>query len=286
MSVTKTRHDRGARRRGTSALRPVVAALAVLVLAPAVTQAAALGRVATSSVIEGRYIVVFKSAVGDARAETDRRKRALGFMPTHVYERAVEGFAAQLSAGQVQALRQDDDVRFVVPDRRVAATASVPYAPGEPLAPTGVRRILSATSTTVRQAAGVNVAVIDTGIALSHPDLNAAAGTNCISPGASPEDDNGHGTHVAGTVGAHNNGAGVVGVAPGTKTYAVKVLDAGGGGSFASVICGVDWVRSNAAALNIKVANMSLIGGSGPTAPCARPPIRCTSPSATRPRRA
>src|SRR5438477_2031782 len=75
-------------------------------------------------------------------------------------------------------------------------------------------------------------------------------------------DDNGHGTHVAGTIGAKNNGAGVVGVAPGTKLYAVKVVNAQGSGTDAQVICGIDWVTANAATLGIKVANMSL-GGPG-----------------------
>jgi uncharacterized repeat protein (TIGR01451 family) len=124
-----------------------------------------------------------------------------------------------------------------------------------------VRRVGAATATTVREASTSNVAVIDSGIDLTHTDLNAVNGKNCIG-GGTAKDDNGHGTHVAGTIGAKNNGAGVIGVAPGTKLYAVKVVNSQGSGTDAQVICGIDWVTANAASLGIKVANMSL-GGPG-----------------------
>src|SRR2546430_5447791 len=137
----------------------------------------------------------------------------------------------------------------------------VPIAAGD-CAPTGVRRLGAATTTTTREASTVNVAVIDSGIDLAHPDLNAVSGKNCIRSGQPARDDNGHGTHVAGTIAARNNGAGVVGVAPATKLYAVKVVNAQGSGTDAQVICGIDWVTANAATLKIKVANMSL-GGPG-----------------------
>src|SRR5204862_6830892 len=90
----------------------------------------------------------------------------------------------------------------------------------------------------------------------------SASRKNCNRSGQTARDDNGHGTHVAGTIAARNNGAGVVGVAPATKLYAVKVVNAQGSGTDAQVICGIDWVTANAATLGIKVANMSL-GGPG-----------------------
>jgi subtilisin family serine protease len=105
------------------------------------------------------------------------------------------------------------------------------------------------------------VAIIDTGIDIDHPDLNVVGGVNC-STGSSFDDLNGHGTHVAGTVAAKDNAIGVVGVAPGASLYAVRVLDANGFGSTATVVCGLDWVTANAASLGIKVANGSY-GGSG-----------------------
>jgi subtilisin len=130
----------------------------------------------------------------------------------------------------------------------------------------------AATATETRQASSANVAVIDTGIDLAHPDLNAADGRNCVGTGPA-QDDEGHGTHVAGTIGARNDGAGVVGVAPGTRLFSVKVLDAQGGGTWSQIICGIDWVtatRTDADPSNdIAVANMSLGGPGQPIAPCS-----------------
>jgi subtilisin family serine protease len=132
----------------------------------------------------------------------------------------------------------------------------------------------------------VNVAVIDTGIDLTHPDLQAVNGTNCVSPGAPAQDDNGHGTHLAGTIAARNNGSGVTGMVPGTTVYAVKVLNAAGSGRESQFICGVDWVTANAARLNIKVANVSLGGPRERWTPASSPLTPSTQPSATPSRRA
>ena len=139
--------------------------------------------------------------------------------------------------------------------------------PGDTV-PTGPRRMAAATSSTVEHASGVGVAVVDSGVDLEHPDLNVSTGVNCITPGATADDDGGHGTHVAGTIAAKNNGSGVTGVAPGTKIWAVKVLDSSGSGPWSAIICGIDWVTANAAARNIKVMNMSLGGPGDPVASC------------------
>ena len=116
---------------------------------------------------------------------------------------------------------------------------------------------------------GVGVAVLDTGIDFNHPDLSVAA--TCFTAYASCQDDNGHGTHVAGTIAALNNGQDVVGVAPGATLYAVKVLDQNGNGTWSGVTAGVDWVTANSAALGIKVANMSLGGSGSNSANCGDP---------------
>jgi subtilisin family serine protease len=110
---------------------------------------------------------------------------------------------------------------------------------------------------------GIGVAVIDTGIDLTHPDLaaNIVANTSCVRGKKNGNDDNGHGTHVAGTIAAIQNSSGVVGIAPEAKLVAVKVLNAQGSGTWSSIICGIDWVTANASKYNIKVANMSLGGG-------------------------
>jgi len=123
----------------------------------------------------------------------------------------LKGFSAKLSASQLRALEADPEIAFVSADRTVHAVGSAPLAFGEPLPPTGVRRIEAATATTARESSTAAVAVIDTGVDLSHPDLDAVDGKNCVG-GATAQDDNGHGTHVAGTIAAENDGVGVVGV--------------------------------------------------------------------------
>jgi len=136
-----------------------------------------------------------------------------------------------------------------------------------------VRRVGAAVDSTVREASRANVAVIDTGIDLTHPDLNAVAGKDCTGSGTA-SDGNGHGTHVAGTIGARNNGSGAVGVAPGTKLWAVRVLGSDGSGLTSQVICGIDWVtstRTDADPNNdIAVANMSLGSSAPPDDNCGR----------------
>ncbi len=182
----------------------------------------------------------------------------------HTYSHAVKGFAIALSDGEVSALMNDPEVEMVTPDHPVSIDAA--KLPGAPVMqaqslPTGVDRIDAELN--VNKGSGIGVAVIDTGIDLTHPDLasHVVAGKNCVRTMKTPADDNGHGTHVAGTIGALNNGVGVVGVAPETTLVAVKVLDQNGSGSWSSIICGIDWVTANAAKYNIKVANMSLGGG-------------------------
>jgi subtilisin family serine protease len=135
-----------------------------------------------------------------------------------------------------------------------------PVAVADPEQPWGIRRVNAAASwTTPRgQGQGTAVAIIDTGISRSHPDLTGVVlgGFNALDP-KKPEawdDDQGHGSHVAGTIAGKRDGKGVVGVAPMAKLYAVKVLDADGNGGFSSVIAGIEW----AAKRGIKVANMSL----------------------------
>ena len=93
----------------------------------------------------------------------------------------------------------------------------------------------------------VHIAIVDTGIKLDHVDLaqniDAADGVNCINPGQPPNDDHGHGTHVAGTAAAAFNGQGVVGMATDAKLIPIKVLNSTGFGTDAQVICGLDHVR-------------------------------------------
>jgi subtilisin family serine protease len=101
--------------------------------------------------------------------------------------------------------------------------------------------------------------VIDSGIHLTHPDLNVdVARSRSFITGLTAADENGHGTHVAGTIAAINNSIGVVGVAPGARVVAVRVLNKRGSGAYSGIIAGVDYVSQNAAPGD--VANMSLGG--------------------------
>jgi len=201
------------------------------------------------------YIVVLRDrddVSGVARRHADDYEARVA----RTYSRALAGYAARIPERHLARLRSDPRVAFVAPDLPVTAQGTVPLNGGT--APTGVRRIEAATASTARQASNVNVAVFDTGIDLDHPDLNARAGKNCMADGVAPDDDHGHGTHVAGTIGAVNNGVGVVGVAPGTALYAVKVLNSAGSGNVSNLLCAIDWVAANGSRLNIGVVNMSL----------------------------
>jgi subtilisin len=218
----------------------------------------------------GRYIVVLKDSVDTDTAATDLSVRH-GLAIGQRYHHAINGFAASVPAGKLAALQADARVAFVSEDRQVSISAEpVLTAKGKPGAapqpaqsvPTGLRRIHAEQN--ANEGAGVTVAVIDTGIDLAHPDLSGriVANKNCLSTRKNGNDDNGHGTHVAGTIAALDNSTGSLGIASASRLAAVKVLNAQGSGMWSSIICGLDWVAANSAALDIKVANMSL-GGSG-----------------------
>lgn len=195
----------------------------------------------------------------------------------HLYKYALHGFSVALSDARVAELKNDPRIASVSEDYEVFMDVAVTAKGGKPqppppqpaqVLPTGVNRINA--EQRANKGAGIGVAVIDTGIDLSHPDLaaNVINGTNCVRPRNSADDDNGHGTHVAGTIGALDNSIGVVGVAPQAKLIAVKVLNSQGSGTWSSVICGIDWVTANTSTYNIKVANMSLGGGGSAGTSC------------------
>src|SRR5215212_10651998 len=219
------------------------------------------------NVIDGQYIVVLKEGVSDPRDVARDHARKYGAEVLYAYDDALKGYAARIPARHLDEVRNDPNVSFVSADRRVHAFAQS--------LPTGVNRIEGDLSSTKsgdgsgdlsdpNGSGGPDVAIIDTGIDLDHPDLNVVGGKNCQS-GTSYDDGNGHGTHVAGTVAAKDNGTGVVGMAPGARLWAVRVLNNQGSGSWSSIICGIDWVTAHAS--TIEVANMSL-GGSGTDTGC------------------
>lgn len=197
----------------------------------------------------------------------------------HVYSHAFNGFSAKIPAARLRAFKKDSRVLSIVPDsfvNLVARGGGKPKIGGSETTlpaqfiPTGIKRIGGDLSSTLAGnglgSVDADVAIIDSGIT-ANADLNVVGGINCLSGNPKRyKDENGHGTHVAGTVGARDNSSGVVGVAPGARLWAVRVLDSAGSGSVSSVICGIDYVASKAS--TIEVANMSL-GGSGNVSSCA-----------------
>ncbi len=127
--------------------------------------------------------------------------------------------------------------------------------------PWGVKRVNAAAAWDYTMGEGVKVAVIDTGIDYNHPDLAPVykGGYNAVTPGGTPLDDQGHGTHVSGTVAAARDLKGVVGVAPKVELYVVKVLDKNGSGQYSWIVDGIEWAIKN----GVKVINMSLGGRTG-----------------------
>jgi subtilisin family serine protease len=210
--------------------------------------------------VPGAWIVTLEpgASADSVSAEHSRRFEA---RVDHVYRHALDGYAARMSDQAAARVAQDPRVASVERDQVVTIAAPQPV-------PTGIDRIDGEVSSTLAGNGGgtvdVDVAVIDTGIDPKHKDLNVVGGKNC-STGTSWADGNGHGTHVAGTIGAKDDSVGVVGVAPGARLWAVRVLNNQGSGTRAGIICGVDWVTANAA--TIEVANMSL-GGSGTDSVC------------------
>ena len=236
---------------------------------PVTARSAATAAQPAGDVIPGRFIVVFRGAGGAAAAGTmtaaaaaDVDAKASAKVAQHAgrlrhtYAYALRGFAADLSDAAAAQLRADPDVAYVEPDRVMRASATQSGAPW------GLDRIdqrarpLSGTYTYAGTGSGVRAYIIDTGIQTSHPQFGgrASAVYDAVGDGQNGQDCNGHGTHVAGTVGASTYG-----VAKGVSLRAVRVLDCSGSGSNSGVIAGINWVARNR--ISPAVANMSLGGG-------------------------
>jgi subtilisin len=215
-----------------------------------VAEAATAGR-------SGRYIVVLEDSTSNPKAVARQHTDEHSAVVSHVYEHALKGYAARMSDQAAARIARDPRVAFVEADHEVHAFGEVP---------TGVDRMevdkKSGLGDATFLSTNVDIAILDTGIG-PHSDLNVVGGVNCTgSPFSSScssgkyDDDNDHGTHVAGTTAALDNGVGVAGVTPGARLWAVKVLDSRGSGYISWIVASIDWVRSQAS--TIEVANMSL----------------------------
>ncbi|MDZ7754664.1 MAG: S8 family serine peptidase [Gammaproteobacteria bacterium] len=244
-----------------------------LLLAISILLAAAIGSgpvVAQPGQLQDRYIVVLHSDAGVPANVAADVALGTGGRVGYVYETALRGFSITIPRAALRGLENDPRVASVEEDIPVTAFQTLP---------TGIDRVFADDNGSISidgvddYRVEADVAVLDTGIDVEHPDLNVAGGANCLETSGGPpwapqyvcddtqsgDDDNYHGTHVAGTVGALDNGIGVVGVAPGVRLWAVKVLDYEGSGALSAIIKGIDWVVAQG---NIEVINMSL-GGQG-----------------------
>ena len=199
------------------------------------------------------FVVVLKESA-DPAAVAARHGARTG----HVYTNALKGFSATLTSEEVRELRNDKAVAYVE-ESQIAHTTEQKQS-------TGVRRVNAVANAGLKVGDGrdervdADVAVLDSGVDIDHPDLNVVRSTNCLNASTcadnTGDDDNGHGSNVAGIIGALDNDRNTVGVAPGARLWSAKVLNSGGSGNEAGIIAGIDWVTKHAD--EIDVVNLSL----------------------------
>jgi serine protease len=216
-----------------------------------------------------RYIVGMKPGVSRAAKSAQFAGRDLQDLTY------LDSFVVNLTDAEVQAMRNDDSVRYVESANIKFFASGAPVHPGRIVAeahpadaqvtPYGITMVRAPLVWPVAKGDGINVAIVDTGIDYTHPELkdHYQGGFNAITGTNDPRDDDGHGTHVAGTIAAADNGIGVVGVAPNAKLWSAKVLAPDGSGSAsgsnAQIAAGLNWVLSKRNELGGHwVVNMSL----------------------------
>ena len=213
-------------------------------------------------IIEGRYIVVYKSSEVSARGmnSTELGRVSKDVLARHsISPRTTPrnfggepgGFIADISATDAEALKNDQAVAIVEPDRIISLGTC--FTVVEPRLVTW-----NITRTGYGDGTGKTAWVIDTGIDFDHPDLtvDVARSKSFMTNITSARDENGHGTHVAGIIGAKNNRIGVLGVASGATLVSLRVLDKDGSGTVSSIVQALAYVNTNAAAGD--VVNMSV----------------------------
>ncbi len=224
----------------------IVLATLVALLVPALAAAAT----------PERYIVTFDSADHSAAAKQIAKLGGVKVKDLWIIDGAVFKLPSRAAAGKVRALAGVRTVELDVV--QYAYKGKTPPAPPAESVPWGVDKIDAdlVWSSYLLRGAGVNVGIIDTGIDIDHPDLaaNVKGGWNCIAETANFDDDNGHGSHVSGTVAGVDNTIGVIGVAPSANLYGIKVLNRSGRGTTSDIIEGMQWAVGH----GMDVINMSL----------------------------
>jgi len=252
------RPSRAKRWTGAGAAGAAFAVTAALTASPpAAAEGDVLG-LGAENAIKDSFIVVLDETSTSSAAELGAQYQA---NVKHTYTSALRGFAATMSEANARELAADPSVAYVQQDVEVRLTGAQTPTPSW-----GLDRVdqaalpLDDTYTHPNEGEGVTAYIIDTGIRASHADFGGrvAPGRDVVDDDDDPADCNGHGTHVAGTVGGTAHG-----VAKKVGLVGVRVLDCSGSGSYSGVIAGIDWVTANAA--KPAVANMSLGGDANAT---------------------
>jgi hypothetical protein len=207
------------------------------------------------------YIVVLKDDVAHPANVAHRHEDNRGAEVGHIYGVAIKGYSADLTPGELKAIKQDPNVDYVERD--------APIHPDSQVTPNQVKRVYANQNPQLDidgvddARVDVDIAILDTGVA-EHPDLNIAGRTDCVGKSGGCADGggtdvDGHGTHVAGDAAAVDNGIGVVGTAPGARIWSVKVISGNTegitGSQMSDAIAGINWVTAHSNV--IEVANMS-----------------------------
>lgn len=227
---------------------------------------------ATSASEKIRKIVVLKKDAASPAAIAAAAESELDGVKGYIFNEAIRGFTITLSQEKAQELAQDPRVAYMVDDKvlRNAAVSSATIAqiPQSETITSNLQRI-GADKTKIFAERGdvdATIAVLDTGIDLTHPDLNVTESVSFVGDESRGDDEYGHGTHVSGIIAAKFNDQGIVGVAPGARLWAVKVLDDQGSGYLSNIIAGIEYVTQNAD--KVDVVNMSLGGIDNANTPC------------------
>jgi subtilisin family serine protease len=207
--------------------------------------------------ITNDYIVVMKDDFLSSVHSLSDKVKSEGATVEHIFDHVFPGFAVKVPNDEVlHTIMQNPNVDYVQPDVKVKAFAQS--------LPSGVNRIDGDLSSTKSGdgsgSVNADIAILDTGIDLNHPDLNVYKQVTFVPGTINANDDDGHGTAVAGVAAAKDNSQGVVGVAPGARLWAIKVLDSNGMGSSSDIIKGIDYVTEHADEIDVVNLSFGAVG--------------------------